>query len=411
MPSAETHRKNLLAIFDAALARVNGCACVRRYLQAQQHQPPVYLIAIGKAAVAMARGAADVLGDKIRDGLVITKHGHADALPWPCLTAGHPLPDAASLAAGDELLRFVSRIPAHCRVLVLLSGGASALVERLPDSVTLDQLQAVNRWLLSAGFDIYACNDMRKRLSLLKGGRLAVRLAPRDVLCLTLSDTPDNDPQTIGSGPLVPDTRLSEAPASVADAPKFVRHLLGNAPPAPAVDDPAFKHIETVIVATLDDAKRAAGEAAQAHRYRAVIEPGFVTGDAIAVGTRLAKVMSGRESNVAYVWGGETQVILPECPGRGGRSQSLALAAALELAGRTGVLFLAAGTDGTDGPGDDAGALVDGETVARGALQGQDAAAALTRADAGSFLEASGDLLRTGPTGTNVMDIMLGLKF
>lgn len=411
MPSAETHRKSLLAIFQVALARVAGRACVRRYLEQHPQLRPVYLIAIGKPAAAMARGAADALGSGIADGIVITKHGHAESLPWPCLTAGHPFPDEASLQAGEALRRFIERIPVSAHVLVLLSGGASALVEQLPAGVSLAQLRALNDWLLSAGLDIHACNYARKRVSLIKGGRLAQRLAPRPVLCLIISDVPDNDPATVGSGPLAPDGSAGHEPAALAAAPEFVRALLTRSPPLPPAGDTSFQHIDTVIVATLDDAKRAAAQAAEAQGYAAIIEPEFISGDALAAGRRLAQGLLAADTGAVHIWGGETQVILPEQPGRGGRSQSLALAAALALRDHGDVLLLAAGTDGTDGPGEDAGALVDGATVRRGMDAGLDAEQALARADAGTFLEASGDLLRTGPTGTNVMDLMLGLRY
>ncbi len=411
MPSAETHRKNLLAIFHAALARVAGRACVRRYLEQHPQSPPVYLIAIGKPAAAMAQGAADALGSGIVDGIVITKHGHSEPLPWPCLTAGHPFPDDASLQAGAALLRFTASIPLNAQVLVLLSGGASALVEQLPTGVSLAELRALNDWLLSAGLDIHACNYARKRVSLIKGGRLAQRLAPRPVLCLIISDVPGNDPATVGSGPLIADDSAGHEPAVLAAAPDFVRALLAQSPPLPPAGDASFQHIDTVIVAALDDAKRAAAQAAERQGYAAVIEPEFVSGDALAAGRRLAQTLLAAEFGTVHVWGGETQVILPEHPGRGGRSQSLALAAALALRDQGNVLFLAAGTDGTDGPGEDAGALVDGATVRRGQDAGLDAEQALALADAGTFLEASGDLLRTGPTGTNVMDLMLGLRY
>lgn len=411
MPSADIHRQNLLTVFRAALERVNGRSCVREYLSAHPHNDPVYLIAIGKAATAMTRGAQDVLDAKIRDALVITKHGYGEVLPWPCLTAGHPVPDAASLAAGDKLQQFVSGIPDAMAVLVLLSGGASALVEQLPRGVTLEQLQAVNDWMLGAGLDIEVCNAVRKRVSLLKGGRLALRLAPRPVLCLMLSDVPDNNPATIGSGPLVPDARLREAPPFVDQAPAFVRDLLELAPPAPAPGEPAFARVQIAIVATLDDAKHAAHEVAHTLGYRAIVEPQFIDGDALRVGTRLAQVVVDAEPGSLHVWGGETQVMLPPHPGRGGRSQSLALAAAQVLRDHPNVLFLGAGTDGSDGPTEDAGALVDGGTLARGTARGLDPGTALACADAGSFLQASGDLIKTGPTGTNVMDMMLGLKF
>jgi glycerate 2-kinase len=411
MPSAETHRKNLLAIFQAALARVAGRACVRRYLEQHRQPGPVYLIAIGKAAAAMASGAVDALGSSIADGIAITKHGHAESLPWPCLTAGHPFPDETSLEAGAVLLRFTARIPVNAQVLVLLSGGASALVEQLPAGVTLAQLRALNDWLYSAGLDIHACNYVRKRLSLIKGGRLAQRLAPRPVRCLIISDVPGDDPATVGSGPLTPDASAGYEPPALSAAPDFVRALLKQSPPLPPAGDTSFQHIETVIVATLDDAKQAAAEAARAKGYAAVIEPEFISGDTLTAGRELAEHVLAADTGAVHIWGGETQVMLPAQPGRGGRSQSLALAAALALRDHADVLFLAAGTDGTDGPGEDAGALVDGATVRRGTDQGLDAEQALARADAGTFLEASGDLLRTGPTGTNVMDLMLGLRY
>lgn len=411
MPSAETHRQNLLAIFHSALARVGGRACVKRYLEKQTSPGDVHLIAIGKAAAAMAQGALDALGARIRDGLVITKHGHGEPLPWPCLTSGHPFPDEASLRAGDELLRFIEHVPASAKVLVLLSGGASALVERLPDGVNLAQLQSLNDWLLGAGLDIHACNYVRKRISLIKGGRLAQRLAPRQVLCLIISDVPGDDPATVGSGPLAPDSSSGAEPAPLSNAPDFVRALLARAPVLPGADDPAFAHVETVIVANLDNAKQAAADAARARGYQVMLETEFVSGDALVAGARLAQHLLSAAAGSLHIWGGETQVTLPPHPGRGGRNQSLALAAALALRDRQRVLFLAAGTDGTDGPGEDAGALIDGNTVARGQQHGLNAESALAQADAGTFLQASGDLLRTGPTGTNVMDLMLGLRY
>ncbi|MFQ5994730.1 MAG: glycerate kinase [Acidiferrobacterales bacterium] len=411
MPSAEIHRENLQSVFDAALARVNGRTCVRRYLEAHPNSDPVYVIAVGKPAPAMAWGVIDALDEKIADALIITKHGHGESMPWPCLTAAHPVPDAASLAAGDALLKFVSKIPDDVCVLVLLAGGASALVERLPKGVTLEQWQAVNDWVLGAGLDIHACNYIRKRISLIKGGRLAQRLAPRNVLCLILSDVPDNDMGTVGSGPLAPDSHPGGTPSFIASAPKFVRDLIERAPSAPAANDPAFANVKTVIVATLEDAKQAAAKAARQKGYLVSVERQFITGDAVTVGRELGERLRNEEPGTFRIWGGETQVTLPENPGRGGRSQSLALSAALALRGQQGVLLLAAGTDGTDGPTEEAGAVVDGGTVERGVAAGRDAGRALERADAGSFLEATGDLVRTGPTGTNVTDLILGLKY
>jgi hydroxypyruvate reductase len=367
------------------------------------------MIAVGKAACAMAQGAQDVMGNNLADALIITKKGHAESLPWPVLEAGHPLVDESSLEAGRRLLAFADRIPKDASVIVLISGGASALVEALPPQISLDRFQEINRWILGSGLDINDYNRIRRRLSRLKGGRLAKLLYPRRVLCLVVSDVPGNDLRAIGSGPLVADEDLRR-PLTLRRLPDFITEALAHMPPAPAPDDACFQNVKREIVATLDNAKSAAVDAAKELGYQSMLETGFISGDALEAGARLARKLSNAEPGTVHVWGGETTVQLPPSPGRGGRNQSLALAAAMMLRGHDDAWLLSAGTDGTDGPTDDAGALVDGGTIARGESAGHDAEQALARADAGTFLEASGDLIQTGPTGTNVMDIMLGLR-
>jgi hydroxypyruvate reductase len=397
------HRANLLRIFEAALAAVHGRKVVRESLQQAFPPGPVHLVAIGKAAVAMAQGARDALGDAVVAGLVVTKHGHGEPLPWPVIEAGHPLPDADSLVAGDALLDYLDRLPADATVLVLLSGGASSLVEVPVPGVTLEQLVSLNRRLLAAGMSIDACNRVRKAVSTIKGGRLAARIAPRPVLCLAISDVPGDDPAVIGSGLLAPDTLHPPA------VPAEFSHWLDIAAPAPG--DPAFAQVEYRIVARSADAQAAAADAAQELGYSALRHTELLRGDAVQAGRSLAAQLCAAATGTVQVWGGETTVILPSRPGRGGRNQSLALATAIDLAGRDGCLLLAAGSDGSDGPTDDAGALVDGSTVQRGSGQGLDVDHCLATADAGSFLTASGDLVTTGPTGTNVMDLVLGLRW
>lgn len=401
-------RRDLLDIFIAALRAVEGRARVREHLIAHKPAGSVYLIAVGKAACAMARGAYDVLGSDILKALVVTKDGYAEPLPCPVLEAGHPLPDERSLAAGSALVRFIATLPSDARVLALWSGGASALVEQLPPGVDLAQLRRINDWLLGSGLDIVDMNRLRKRLSLIKGGRLAVLLAPREVICLAISDVPGDDPRIIGSGPLVADDALATATSDAM--PGFIRTALDAAPPPPRADDPCFKNVQIEILARLGTAKIAAAYAAAQKGYRVTMDNDFIDGDAVAAGKRLARVLLAATPGVLHIWGGETTVKLPPQPGRGGRNQSLALAAATALAGKENLFLLSGGTDGTDGVTQDAGALVDGGTVARGAAHGQDANDALICANAGAFLEASGDLINTGPTGTNVMDLMLGLK-
>lgn len=406
MMTSTDPRQLLLQIFHDAVQAVNGVASVRRRLAAAPLPGPVHVLAMGKAACAMARGAHEALGAAIDDAFIVTKRGYAEPLPWPVIEAGHPLPDAASLEAGERLDAFLSGIPETATALVLLSGGASALIEQLPAGMTLADLQRANEWLLGAGLDIHAMNAVRKRLSPIKGGRLAQRLWPRPVVCLAISDVPGDDPRAIGSGPLTPDP----APFDVPRLPQFLNTWLAASPPLPAGDDRAFNNVRYSIVARNADACAAAARAAEARGVQAAIHPGWIHGDAAATGARLAQELLRAPAGVVQIWGGETTVRLPAAPGRGGRCQTLALAAAREFAGRERLWLLAAGTDGSDGPGDDAGALIDGATVARGALLGFDAARSLAAADAGSLLEASGDLIQTGATGTNVMDLVLGLR-
>ncbi|MCK7580212.1 MAG: glycerate-2-kinase family protein [Chromatiales bacterium] len=228
-PLKSDPRQLLLEAYRSALAAVGGRDRVRRRLEGADFPDGVYVMALGKAACAMAEGAHAALDGQIRDALVITRRGYAQPLPlpWPVLEAGHPRPDAGSIVAGRALLAFIDRLPEAAEVLMLLSGGASALAEVLPDGVDLAALQQVNDWLLGSGLDIAAMNRIRKRLSLIKGGRLAQRLAPRRTLCLAISDVPGDDPRAIGSGPLTAD----DSPGEVA-LPPWLAELLRAAAPA-----------------------------------------------------------------------------------------------------------------------------------------------------------------------------------
>ena len=394
-------RQFLLRAFDTALAAVRGDPAVARALRESPPARPVHLLAMGKAAMAMTHGACEVLGEQVRDGLVVTKHGYGGPLPagLRLLEADHPVPDADSLAAGRAVLQAVDALPEDAELLVLISGGASALVEVLPPGMTLDDLQRLNQWLLASGLSIHQMNRIRQAVSCIKGGRLAARLGNRPARVLLISDVTGDDPALIASGPFhaPPDTALP------TELPLPIRALLDRfAQPFPPV--PRMPHR---IIASNRLARAAVVDAVHGV---AVFDHGeTLIGEAARMGEQIVAELARAEPGL-HLWGGETTVTLPPSPGRGGRNQHLALAAAIAMAGRDDIRLLAAGTDGSDGPTSDAGALVDGGTVRRGERAGLSASDCLARADAGTFLEASGDLISTGPTGTNVMDLVLALK-
>lgn len=410
MADAAVVRRQLLRLYRSALDAVNGRRCVAAALTQQRLAGPIHLIALGKAAEAMAEGAFDSLGDAIVGGLVITKSGHADAALWRqrpvrLVESAHPVPDERSLTAGQILLDFIAAIPTTEQCLFLLSGGASSLVEVLPPGADISDLQRLNRYLLGSGQDIHAINRLRQACSLIKGGRLAEKLAPRPVLALLISDVEGDDPAVIGSGPLTPS---QSTPVTAQELPVELQKLLVNAP-APQPGDAVFSQIQVQIVASNAQALTAAAERARDLGLEVHRRSEFLRGEASAQGVALAQQLLQGPPGV-HLWGGEPTVTLPAQPGRGGRMQALALAAAQELEGHERILLLAAGTDGSDGPTEDAGALVDGGTTARCRMAGYDPAAALLAADTGSALAACEDLLSTGPTGTNVMDLVIGWR-
>ena len=343
----------------------------------------MWLAAVGKAAPAMALGARDALGERLMHSLIISREGHAPpelegARGVETIASSHPVPDQRSLAAGARLLQWVEALPPEVEPLFLISGGASSLVEVLRPGTTLADLESFTTRELAAGTAIGELNAKRIALSRIKGGRLTARLAGRPARALFLSDVPGDDPKVIGSG------------------------LLG---PASEGED----RVERFVVASVERAVAGAAAAARA-RGLSVHAPGRrFDDDALRLAARFAHELRLSASQVC-VWGGESTVQLPAHPGQGGRNQHLALAAAKLIAGQADLMLLAAGTDGTDGVTEDAGALVDAESCARVALDGLDVDECLARADSSSALAASGDLVHLGPTGTNVGDLVIGLK-
>ena len=409
MTAAEIHPRNLLLSgFKAALDRVNGATAVQ---QALQHQPlswpgSVDLIAIGKAAAAMAKGAEMVLGGRLRRGLVITKQGHLERVAdqrFQYLESDHPVPGEASLLAGAALLEFCQQIPEGQGVLVCFSGGTSSLVEVLPEGLTLQALADLTRQLLGGGLDIASMNAFRRSVSLIKGGRLAAQLEGHPVEVLLISDVPGDDPAVIGSGPLYPPEKTSTPP--VLPGVDMDQFSLPALPPAAV-----FKQISHRVIANLEMAKQAAADVLKCQGLPVQLHSEFLDAEVSTVAEQLAVYLQSAPVGV-HIWGGETVVHLPQNPGKGGRNQHLALLLAEWIRGQKGLTILVAGTDGTDGPTEDAGGLVDGDSCLRGEQAGLDIQEALTRFDAGRFLEASGDLVSTGPTGTNVMDLVMAIKW
>lgn len=406
--SIEALRREALFLYAAALAQVEGRRCTVQALRAAPCSGMVRVIAIGKAATAMISGAREVLGERLAAALVVTKQGYRDVTldrdaRITQLEAEHPVPGPASLAAGQAILDFLARAPADTHWLFLISGGASSLVEVLPAGVSLDDYQRVNRWLLGSGWDIHRMNRLRRRLSCIKGGRLLRHLGGRPARCLLISDVPGDDPASIGSGLLV---APAAAPGVDSDLPDWIAALVARVEP----DAEMSEVIPSLQIIASNAAARMAAAAAARMRGQVVFQhEALLTGNTLDEARCCARLVRDGAPGI-YLWGGETTLRLPDRPGRGGRNQSFALAAAQELAGCEDVALLAAGTDGSDGPTEEAGALIDGGTLARGAEQGMDAAACLVNADAGRFLEASGDLIQTGPTGTNVMDLVIAIK-
>lgn len=396
-------RNLLLELFKQGLMAVDGSTAVRSWMRDHPPEHDFFLVALGKAAHAMTSGALEAAAGRLRAGLMVTHHGLSGRTVQTdprivSLEAGHPLPDSWSLVAGDALLAFLKDAPPDAEFLFLVSGGTSSVVEVPVKGVDLETLRQLNAWLLGSGLPISAVNRVRVALSRIKGGRLTRYLDGRRTVLLLISDVPGDVPSDIGSGLLLsPDQRpLPEIPTRFADLP-FQK-------PVPVESD-----VEAHVIASNTLAREAAAAGARAIGLTVRVHDRLPDMDAVACGTAMADALLKGAPGV-YVWGGETTVKLPKLPGKGGRNQQLALSAARTLADHAGIWLLAAGTDGNDGATGDAGALVDCGTVRRGEEGSFDAADCLRRADAGAFLEASGDLVHTGPTGTNVMDLMLGYK-
>jgi glycerate 2-kinase len=388
-----------------------------------------WIIAVGKAAPSMAQAALQYTESsqlRVAGGLVVapTRVSTPDAV-LDMLVGDHPIPGDRSLAAAERLAHVCKQIAADDLVVVLISGGTSALIGAPIEGLTRDDLSALNALLLASGLDIERTNAVRKRFARWGAGRLAAALAPAPVQPILLSDVPGDDPAAIGSGPLSPDSYsaseivglLRDSGISAKIPPRITAMLgairRGELPETPKPGDSIFNRIRTPVIGGNHAALSAAQQLASARRLKRVslnVRP--QVGDAAETGRAIARTLLAAEPGTCLLTGGETTVRLPDDHGLGGRAQQMALAAA-EILGAPDApptAFLAAGTDGRDGPTDAAGAIITNASWRALADAGIDATAALARCDAYPALDAIGALIRTGLTGTNVGDVIVALR-
>jgi len=438
LPAGTPDRALLEDLYRAAVGAVDPGPAVAAALVAGRHAGAarghhLWIVALGKAAVPMAVAAVSVAVDNelaIAGGLVVAPAGAVTPHPALRLAIGdHPEPGPGSFAAATALGDVAAQVRDDDHVWVLLSGGTTSLVGAPLEGIPHHDLRDLYSLLLGSGLDISAMNRVRKRFTRWGGGRLAAALGGASVRQFIVSDVIGDDLPSIGSGPCVPDSATAAEVRSALEAaglwrrlPGTLRALVdhtedGTRPETPKPDHPAFASVLTEIVSSNRRAVEAAGLRAAALGLIVEADPAPLDGEASQAGISVAATLRNysqapRTQGAArrcVILGGETTVTLGTDPGLGGRSQELALAAARELAGLRGVTLLAAGTDGRDGPTDAAGAIVDGSTWAAIRAAGRDAAADLARHDAYPALDAAGALFRPGLTGTNVMDLVIGL--
>jgi glycerate 2-kinase len=426
-------RNRALRIFQAALRAADPFEAVLRHVQREQEIliagrrryhlrsfRNVYVIGAGKASARMAQAVERLLGQRITGGLVNAPNA-VKLRRVDINECGHPIPDRRGVAGARRIAQIASEAGPDDLILCLISGGASALLPLPAPPLTLAEKQTVTRLLLHCGATIHEINCVRRHLSLIKGGQLARLAYPATLVTLILSDVIGDDLDVIGSGPTTPD------PTSLADAraifekyrlwnklPAAVRGLVSSASgETPKPGDRIFRKTRNVIVGSNALAVEAAAIEARRLGFNTLVLSTFIEGEAREVArvhAAIAKEIRASGSPVTrpacVISGGETTVTV-RGKGLGGRNQEFALAAALAIAGMRDALILSAGTDGIDGPTSAAGAVADGTTITQAEAHGLDAAAFLANNDSYRFFEALGDLIKTGPTGTNVADIQL----
>jgi glycerate 2-kinase len=428
-------REAAAAIWRAALAAGDVAPLIRRHLRVDGRilkAGPLHLdldrvrrilvLGVGKAGAAMAASAETVLGGRVSGGFVVVKDGYRVATARvEVVEAGHPVPDARGVAASARVLELATSATADDLVLFLVSGGGSALTPAPAPPVTLEEKQALTRLLLAAGATINELNAVRKHLSRFKGGLLARAAAPATVLTLALSDVIGDPLDVIASGPTAPDPTTYADALAVLDrrgvlegAPRAIVERLragagGALAETPKPGDPVFARVTNLVIGNNALVADAAAAEAERRGYRPHVLTRALQGEARDTARDLVARARALPAPAALIAGGETTVTV-RGRGRGGRCQEFALAAALALEAGESLVVLAAGTDGTDGPTDAAGGVVDAATLVRGRAAGADAARALADNDAHAFLRAAGACIVSGPTNTNLLDLYLILR-
>ena len=422
--TTKTLRRHALTIFRAALAAADPARAVARHLARRNFSrfKHIYVIGAGKAGASMALAAERALGRRITSGLINVKDGHVAKLRRIELNqCGHPVPDERGVAGAERIAQIADAAGPGDLVICLVSGGASALLPLPAEGITLEEKQATTRLLLASGATIHQINAVRKHISRIKGGQLARLASPARVESLLLSDVIGDDLDVIGSGPTAPDASTFITAGAILDryrirhrVPATVRRRIeqgerGAIPETPKPADPLFARVRNTIVGGNRLALDAAARAARQLGYRTLILSSTIQGETreiarmhAAIAREIAATGRPIRPPACIVTGGETTVTI-QGDGLGGRNQEFTLAAALEIAGLPGVVVLSAGTDGTDGPTDAAGAIADGHTLARN----PDAQSYLDRNDSYRYFQPLGDLVITGPTNTNVTDVRL----
>jgi len=441
MRSLKTQRRDARVIFDAGLVASDPELLIGRRLQIDgqilhagerlynlANHGDLYVVGAGKATARMALAVEALLGERIAGGIIIVKPGHRVPLKkLAVVEADHPIPDQAGINATEAIIELLRRAQKTDLILCLVSGGASALLSCPVVGLSLQDKQQTTQALLNCGARIQEVNAIRKHISRVKGGRLAELAYPSTVLSLILSDVIDDSMDNIGSGPTVPDSSTFADCLSIIDRygvgtmiPVAVTSFLkkgaaGEIVDTPKAGDPIFHKVQNLLIGNNQLALVAAKEKAEALGYNTLVLSRSIEGEArkvaidhVVIARDVLWSSSPIRPPACLISGGETTVAI-RGNGLGGRNQEFALAAAIEIDGLEGVVVLSGGTDGTDGPTDAAGGIVDWTTVQRAGDQGLDARSYLERNDSYPFLKTVGDLLITGPTLTNVMDLRLVL--